>query len=166
VFSLVEALPSPARRVNSTLGRGLSIWRAALDASTVSKVHDVSRFRSCSSSALFHTAEREALKPLPPFMRARTPRASGKAGVSLSAAGAACAEALRSTGQRHAAFGAPRRNGCASARRRSVVRASARAEADRLSARALRRGEAERRSQRGASSRAGCQRSCHGTSAE
>jgi hypothetical protein len=72
------------------------------------------------------------LEPPIPFMRARTPRACGKAGVSLSAAGAACAglrlsgspsrprpsgaalsaacaEVLRSTGQRHAAFGAPRR---------------------------------------------------------
>jgi hypothetical protein len=79
-----------------SLGRGLSIGRVALDASTVSRFIGVSRFVPCSFGALFHrggfsTAEREALKQPTPFMRARTPRACGKAGVSLSAAGAACA---------------------------------------------------------------------------
>jgi hypothetical protein len=58
------------------LGRGLSIWRAALDASTISRFNGVSRFVPCSFGAPFHrgdfsTAEREALKPPTPFMRAR-----------------------------------------------------------------------------------------------
>jgi hypothetical protein len=72
-----------ARGLCRPLGRGLSIWRAALDASTVSRFIGVSRFVPCSFGALFHrggfsAAEREALKPPILFMRARTPRAGGK----------------------------------------------------------------------------------------